>query len=152
MPIPYDTASDEMYALFFEAWKAGAAEFNDGEVPVVKWPYKFDGKGNPVDSVWARVSRQTVREGQAALVNGENGGRVYTSDGLLFVQIFAPLNDAKAGWRLLKLAMLARDSFRGQSTPGGVWFRNMRIQELPADAKSYQIKVVTEYQYDELGA
>jgi len=148
MPITYDAAADEMYAVLNDAWRAGSGEFNDGHVPPIRWPYKFEDKKQAVTEVWARVSRQTVREGQATL---RDGVKRFTSDGLLFVQIFAPLNDAKAGWRLQRLAMLARNSFRGVSTPGGVWFRNTRIQELPSDAKAYQIKVVTEYQYDELG-
>ena len=148
MPLTYDAAADEIYGLLNDAWQAGAAAFNEGEVPRIVWPYKSESAPS-VDTVWARVSRQTVREGQSTLQ--DDGSKRYTSDGLLFVQIFAPLRDGKAGWRLQRLAMLARDCFRGQSTPGGVWFRNMRIQELKPDAKSYQIKVVTEYQYDEIG-
>jgi hypothetical protein len=150
MPLTYQQAADEMYGLLKAAWDAGAAALNDGALPLIRWPYQFEDKKAPVTDVWARVSRQTVREGQSSFRNGEFG-RTYTSDGLLFVQIFAPLNDAAAGRKLQSLAVLARDTFRGQTTAGGIWFRNGRIQEIPNDAKSYQIKVVTEYQYDEIG-
>ena len=78
---------------------------------------------------WARVSQQTVEEAQTTLRNGDCGQR-YTSDGLLFVQLFIPRSDSKGMEKGRKLAIVARDSYRGVTTPGKVWFRNQRIKEL----------------------
>lgn len=147
MTTTYPAALDEMFALFRDAWNTGATAIV-GYVPEVRWPGVEEPDKPETKKYWARVSTQTVLERQATFRNGDD--KRYTTDGLLFVQIFCPMSDARAMERGRNLAVLARNAFRGEETSSSVWFRNARINELSPDGKAYRFNVVTEYEYDEL--
>lgn len=143
----YEAAIDEMFAQFRIPWEANSAAVA-GYVPEVRWPGVEEIDPPDASKYWARVSQQTVDEQQTTLRNGEFAKR-YTADGLVFVQIFCPKSDAESMTTGRRLATIARNAFRGQSTSGNVWFRNARIKELEPEAKFYRFNVVTEYEYDE---
>lgn len=151
MPIDYVDAQDEMYALLLAAWNANTPAIV-GYVPELRYqnveiPTKPDSS-----KYWARLSIQTVTEGQTTLSSSvvSDGHSRYTTNGLIFVQIFAPLSDSLCGRNGQLISQVAKKAFRGHTTSGKVWFRNGRIQELPNDSQSVRFNVVTEYQYDEL--
>lgn len=104
----------------------------------------------PSNKFWARLSQQTVLESQATLRGGDLKTR-YTTDGLIFVQIFGAKDKPQNYEKLTKLAALIKTAFRGKQTDGCIWFRNTRIQELPPEDAWFRLNVVSEYQYDELG-
>lgn len=148
----YKNAKDEMFALFNTAWAAGSGAIVGGVAPEIRWP--LDEKPDPTDFslYWARVSTQLVVADQAALGNGEDGGKIlYASAGLIFVQCFGPVGDKQVGVRLPALAELAKNSFRGKKTASGVWFRNCRTLEVGAADKWQQIKAIAEFQFQEIG-
>lgn len=104
----------------------------------------------PTDKIHLRFSQQTVIEEQATLA-GSDLKRRYTTDGLVFVQIFSPiasLNDYANG---LKVAELVKSAYRGKNTENCMWFRNTRIQELPPEEAWFRVNVVSEYTYDQIG-
>jgi len=147
--ITYEEAIDEIFGIFNAAWLDNSAAVV-GYVPEVRWPGVEEPEKPDLSKFWARVSQQTVIEGQSSLRNGDAGQR-YTTDGLVFVQIFCPKSDSLGMTNGRKLAIIARNSFRGNATSGQVWFRNARINELPPEENWYRFNVVAEYEYDENG-
>jgi|SRR5688572_14082970 len=152
MTVRYDEARDEMFALFKAAWDANTTAIA-GYVPEVRWQGKELTTKPDRSKYWARVSLQSVLEQQATLSNCviEPGKKKYESAGLIFVQVFAPKAIATAYDTLQKLAIVARDAYRGKTTPGNVWFRNVRINTLEPEELFYRLNVVGEYEFDEIG-
>lgn len=107
----------------------------------------------PTDKFWARISLQTAMEQQSTLRAdvGSVQKRRYTSNGLIFVQIFSPVNRVENYALATKLASLIKTAFRGKQTDGCIWFTNVRVQELPKEEAWFRLNVVSEYQYDEIG-
>lgn len=121
-----------------------------GEALIVNYQGVSTEEKKPVDKFWSRISIQTVIEEQTALA-GNDLKRRYTSNGVVFVQLFIPvvrLPDYEKG---TKLAHLIKTAFRGKQTENCIWFRNTRIQELPQENAWFRINVVSDYQYDEIG-
>jgi hypothetical protein len=148
MATDYVTAIDEMFSLFNEAWLAQSSDVV-GYVPEVRWPGVEEPQTPDFSKYWLRVSQQTVIEEQTALA-GSDSKRRYTASGLIFVQLFCPKSEAVAMENGRKLAVIARNSFRGKTTSGKVWFRNARINELAPEESAYRFNVVAEYEYDEV--
>lgn len=150
--IEFDDVNDEINSLFFSAWKARSAAIV-GYVPEIRWQgvqYRDLPDGS---KFWGRLSKQTVFEEQATLSNCEGlpGKKKYTASGLVFLQLFCPKSNAQAFELGQQLAKLGRNAFRGKSTPGGIWFRNVRINELNSERLYERFNVVTEFEHDELG-
>lgn len=150
--IEFDAANDEINTLFLNAWNAGSAAIV-GYIPEIRWQgvqYRDLPDGS---KFWVRLSKQTVIEGQAALSTdaGAPGQRKYTVAGLVFVQLFCPKSNTQAFELGQKLAKLSRNAFRGKSTPGKIWFRNVRINEIDPEELYERFNVVTEFEHDELG-
>lgn len=148
----YQTSTDEMLTLVTAAVAAGAVAIV-GYVPEVRFQgVEANPSQPPNNRYWFRMSRQTVREGQATLGAAEvSGGRLYETDGILFLQCFGPLNNADVWFKLQQLAELVKDAVRGKKTASGVWFRNERINEIGSDGRFQQINVIAEFQYREIG-
>jgi len=106
---------------------------------------------------WIRVSHNIVTSPQSTLstCEGANGQKRYTTSGLTFLQLFAPMVDKEVARKALDLATIARNAFRGQqghSSDDSVWFRNPRINNnLPIENDQYRLNVIAEFEYDELG-
>lgn len=150
--IEYGKVSDEVNALIFNAWQAGAADIV-GIVPEMHWQ-GIEKREMPEGSqYWARVSIQTVFEQQSTLSDcvGTPYKKRYTVDALVFVQIFCPKSDASRFETGKQLAMLVRNSMRGKTTPGKIIFRNVRINEAGLEDLWERFNVVAEIEYDEIG-
>ncbi len=155
MTATVEQAEDEMRALFKAFWDANTASIV-GYVPEVRWQ-GIEKKATPDGSrFWCRFSTQEVVENLNSLSDcvQADGQRRYEHGGLIYVQIFAPKAEANSFRKGKQLAKVARNSFRGKSTsPGNVWFRKARINEIPSPdvAVTYQFNVVIEYSFDEIG-
>lgn len=104
----------------------------------------------PIDKFWIRISQQTAIETEANLA-GLPGDRRYTSRGVAFVQVFIP-KTAKQNYQIgAEAANTIKKAFRGKQTESCIWFRNVRIQELPPEEAWFRLNVLAEYTYDELG-
>lgn len=147
MTTTYPNAIDEMFAALRLPWNAQTTAIV-GYVPEIRWPGVEEPDKPELKKFWARVSTQTVLERQATFRNGTD--KRYTTDGLLFVQLFCPMSDKQAMDKGRRLAVVARNAFRGVETSSSIWFRNARINELSPDGKAYRFNIVTEYEYDEL--
>ena len=152
MTTTYSNAIDEINAAFWQDWNSAKSSSVVGYVPDIRWQNVEEASTPDGSKFWGRVSTQTVFEEQTTLstCEGAPGQKRYTSSGLVFVQIFCPKSNAQANEFGKKLSEVARSSFRGKSTPGNVWFRNVRINELPPEDLFYRFNVVAEFEYDEL--
>lgn len=141
-----ETAIDEMLSLVNKHWSSETPAVNDGDVAELV----FDETGNPKskkhDAPWARV---TVRhnDGQQRSM-GTRGNRRFERSGQVIIQVFAPKSEGVT--LRSKLGKIAIDSLEGNSTPGGVWFRNVRAQELGPDGAWSRVNVVADFSYDEI--
>lgn len=142
-----------MKALLNNAWQTGAQQIVGNYTPDIRWPKVEEPVTPDMTKFFARFSTQTVLEGNAGIGDaGSIGLSMYNTAGLLFVQLFGPMSgDAQAGDKLEQLAALVVLAYRGITSPSGVWFRNVRNQELTADSKFYRHNVVAEFQYYEIG-
>lgn len=150
--IEFDQARNEINSLFLTAWNLYSATIVS-YVPEIRWQgvqYRDLPDGS---KFWVRVSKQTVFEEQTTLsaCEGAPGQKRYTASGLVFVQIFCPKSNTQAFELGQELAKIARNAFRGKTTPGKIWFRNVRINELNPEELYERFNVVTEFEYDELG-
>lgn len=152
MTAEYDVAQNEMLAVFNVAWLAGSAALC-GYVPEVAWPLKELVDKPDGGKFWARISTQNVTEEQTSLsacLTESNNAMRTTAYGLLFVQIFCPKSVDNAGEIGEKLAKLVKNAYKGTKTLSGVWFRNVRINPLPAEDLWHRFNVVAETEYDEV--
>ncbi len=146
MTTNYVSAVDQMFALFNAAFTANSS-WVAGYVPAVYWQGVGEPAAPDASKYWCRASQQSVLEYQATL---RNGTVKYTTEGLIFIQLFCPISDVAAMKKGRQLAVIARNAFRGKTTSGKVWFRNVRINELPKETSAYRFNVVAEYEYDEI--
>lgn len=151
-------ARDDVFRLFTEGWTL--ADDIVGESVELRYQGVLFGPGGtalpPIDPgrYWARLSMRNVMSRQSAFVIDQVEGEspiVFESNGLLFVQVFAPMSAVDGFAKGLLLAKLAQAIFRAAETPSGVIFRNVRISELEDDTKSYRWNVIAEYEFDEIG-
>lgn len=141
-------AREEILSLFKAAWDAG--DESDGVLVL----YDNDSRDPPAAQAtdlaatpFARVSVRHSDGGQSSLAD-ESGIRRFARSGTIFVQVFTgrgiglALSDA--------LVATAIGAFEGERTAGGVWFRNVRAQEIGPDGAWHQVNVLAEFEYDEL--
>lgn len=148
MTTNYVQAVDQMFDLFNVAF-GESAPFIVGYMPEIRWQGVPESTKPDASKYWCRVSQNTVIEEQSTL-SDDSGRKRYTSSGLVWVQLFAPVSDVEAMNKGRKLAEIARNAFRGKTTSGKVWFRNVRINELPNEESAVRFNVVAEYEYDEV--
>jgi len=139
MSLTYAEARDEMLKQLTDAWVA-----HDSTLPMLydDRPEDIPGDG----TAWARCHIQHNAGDQDTLA-GPIGNRLFGRDGLIMVQIFAPIGKGLS--KADELAKVVADAFEGQSTPGGVWFRKVRLREVGPDKAWYQVNVVAEFNYVE---
>lgn len=145
-------ARGEVFALFKESWDV-ETEAIAGYVPHVEYQGVQPRPTPDTEKHWARISIQTVGENQTSLSTSEGaaGQKRYTAYGLIFVQIFSPRSLNNGFDKGLQLADIAKNAFRGKTTPGKIWFRNVRVNELEPENSFYRLNVVAEFEYDEQG-
>jgi len=138
MSATFQAAVDEMLELFRSAWASTGYQ--------IVWPNKRHEKPSTV-APWARVFVRHVLGGQATLSNAD-GVRRWRRQGFLTIQVFVP--SAQGLPPALALAKIAADAYEGSSTPSGVWFRNVRLNEVGPDGDWFQVNVIADFEYDEV--
>lgn len=142
-----DTAAlAAMVKQFNDAWQAGAAAIV-GIVPAVRYPGVIDDSPPEGNVYWARWSNSIAVQDQMTHRSGNI--RRYHTRGNIFIQVFAPIRHANQSLdKCGKLAMLARDAYRGKRSTGGITYHYCRVQNIDPDGKFYQRNAVIEYRYD----
>ncbi len=139
--LTYEQANDEMLTLFKTAWETDdyASTFQiyyesvDQERPVGE---------QPLCRIWIRHA-----SGQQRSLGGR-GQRKFDRRGQVQIEILTPTGKGLSD--SYRLAKVAADAFEGQRTPGGIWFRNVRISERGTDGIYLQMAVFADFVYDEV--
>ncbi len=135
-------ARNEVVTLVKTAWDAGAGT----PIPLMIYP-DLDRK-HPDTGAWGRMNMQHAPVAGEATLAGGLGTQTFTRLGVVIVQIF---DDAGKGYsRLDVLTKVMEDAFEGKSTPGGVWFRNVRAPEVGVDGRFQQVNVLADFNYVEI--
>lgn len=151
MPTTQEDAYVTVTDRFAAGWNAGAGAIVGGAAPEIR--YKDLEKGPIPTDHFCRFSMSTVLESQTSLRDGENGQR-YTTQGLIIIQVFAyraGVKPAEATEFARRLAIVARNIFRGHCFPGGIQFRNVRVNDGATEDKYIRRNVIAEFEYDEIG-
>lgn len=102
-------AYGEILTMFKAAWDPRVAAYPDVDFAIPSG-----------ETVWARLSYDILTRRQSGFGDGQ---RKFERVGLLSFQIFTPLGGGSTD--ALNLAKVVADAFEGQSSPGGVWFRDL---------------------------
>ncbi len=99
-----------------------------------------------VTQEWARLSFVHANAGQASLAN-VIGQRKFTSTGAVLVECFYPFGKPGEAY---DYAQGFADVFEGKEGDGGIWFRDVTVQENTAKDKSgwFRLNVVADFVYD----
>lgn len=138
MSLTITQARDEMLTMV----KAAIDASSYSSMPIL-WE---DVQPNPPasDSPFLSVEVQHLFGSQTSL--GSPTAR-FTRNGVVRSRIYCPRG---AGMSTLdEIAQIVLNAFEGQSSPGGVWFRNGRLTELPADGAWARADVVVDFTYNE---
>lgn len=141
MSLTISEARDEILTFFKTAWDAGGSS---NGLPVIYDDTKQDVPSDA--SAWARVSVRHTAFNQATL-QGETTKR-WERTGFVFVQLFTKYGN---GLSLSDpLSIICLNAFEGKKTSNGVWFRNVRSNEIGQSGDWHQTNVIAEFIYDEI--
>jgi hypothetical protein len=133
MSLTYKQATDEMKTMLLNV-----ATYQ------IFWESVRDDRQQDEDP-WGSVSIRHAVARQDTL--GGTGNRSFLRQGTMLVAIFT---QAGKGLSIAyELARVSVNAYEGQSSPSGVWFRNVRVQEMGRDGEFYQINVIVEFEYYE---
>jgi len=138
MSLTFSDAVDQIMDLFKTAWDTTG------------FPAYYEDVRQQRDSSEDPWSTTTLRHasGQQMTLGTATGTSRFAREGLLIVQIFTPAG--KGLQEAYNLAKVVVDAYEGSTTPGGVWFRNVRLNEIGRDGRFFQMNVLVEFLYDEL--
>lgn len=143
--ITMSAAVAEMEARFRSAWSPRPCDYpnQDFNLPAAS-------------AEWARWRCQHVTGNQASLAT-VIGKRRWNRQGNIIVQVFTPLNASELS--AYDTAEIVVGAYEGKTTPSGVWFRNVRVQEVSRDNTGVvaansslwqQRNVVVDFLYDQI--
>ncbi len=135
-------ARDEMLTLINDALVASAIPMD------ISYDLGDDANIEDLDILipLVRVRVRHLLSDQATL-QGDAGQRRYQSTGFINAQILAPLGEGQGLTTAENIATVAVSAYRGKSTAGGVWFRNVTPREAPNNSGNAQINVTAEFTY-----
>ena len=126
MTLTYAQAFDEINIMLKEVWDPTGHQLFYEDVRDQKSTDK---------SPWATVVVRHAAGQQDTL--GGRGNRSFLRLGVLIVPINTPSGSGLS------------EAYEGASSPNGVWFRNVRINELGRDGTFYQTNVLVDFEYHE---
>jgi len=137
MSLTYDEAKDDMLTLLKNVW--------DPTTFKMFYEAKRDDRDTS-QNAWAMVLIRHASGGQKTL--GGVGSRTFERVGAIIVTINTPSTSGLSqGYQLAKLVA---DAYEGISSPNGVWFREVRINESGREGTFNQFNVIIDFSYDEI--
>ncbi len=138
MSATYAEAVDVILGLFKTVWDTSGHialyENVAGDIPTAVAP-------------WARVTLRNV-DGRQGSLAGALGVQRFDRDGLLTVQIFVPAGEGLS--EAHTLSKIVADAYEGVAGDNGIWFRNVRVNEIGPDGDWFQTNVLVDFTYDEI--
>lgn len=149
MPSTIATVRDEILAAFKDAWEENTSS-SSVLVLYENVPGEPPDQADPITGKIPPYVRVSVRHltGEQATLAGALGTRTFRRDGIVTVQVFTPTGDGFTEADIL--APIAKNAFEGASTASGVWFRNVRYNEIGTFGAWFQINVIADFIYDEI--
>ena len=137
MNLTFAQANDDILALLKAAWDpTGHEMFYDD----IREQRETD------QTPWAQVVVRHAAGQQDTL--GGVGNRSFLRLGVVIVTINTPSGSGLS--TAYALAKVVADAYEGVSSPNGVWFRNVRINELGRDGAFYRTNVLIDFEYSEM--
>lgn len=135
--LSYKEATDEMLVMVNDAWIPTGHD--------MYWESVRDER-DPAETPWAStVIRHAV--GRQVTFGGK-GFRMFERVGTIHMNCFAPIGKGLS--ESYALAKILADAFEGISSPGGVWFRNVRINEIGREGQYMQVNTLADFTYNEV--
>jgi hypothetical protein len=133
-------ARDSIQTQFNNTWNAASLDAGESRPPIAWDNIEFQ---PPTNSTWARCSVQQNIGDQIGL--GGVGERYFRRQGLVFVQVFVPI---ETGTKLLnKWVTTALSAFEGVEFQD-VRFRQSRVQDGTPEESWHSALVISEFSYD----
>ena len=137
MNLTFAQANDDILALLKVAWDpTGHEMFYDD----IREQRETD------QTPWAQVVVRHAAGQQDTL--GGVGNRSFLRLGVVIVTINTPSGSGLS--TAYALAKVVADAYENVSSPNGVWFRNVRINELGRDGAFYRTNVLIDFEYSEM--
>jgi hypothetical protein len=136
MSLTIAEARDEILTLFRTGWVAAYPT-----APIL-WADRTSDDDLPTDPIWCRA---TVLH--TAGFNDAIGNKIFGRSGTATIQIFTRYGSGLTNNDVA--AKVALDTFQGQATPGGVWFRDVTLNEVGQDGDWFQSNVLATFEYTE---
>jgi len=136
MSLTYEEAYDEILTLLKDAW--------DPTTYTMHWE-GVDEERDMGQDPWATVMVRHAQGNQSTL--GGKGQRQFLRIGVVMIDLNTPSTSSLSG--AYQLAKVVADAYEGVSSPNGVWFRNVRINENGRNGSFNRITVVAEFEYYE---
>lgn len=137
MSLTFEQANDELLHLVSTAWYPTTYRIFYESIDTEQLHDR-----NPFCRVWIRHASG----GQRTL--GGKGNRMFQRRGNLQIEVSAPVGKGLS--ESYQLAKVLTDAIEGHTTPGGIWFRNVRINERGSDGTYTTVAVFAEFVYDEV--
>lgn len=134
MTLTYEQATDEMKTLFWAVWEPTGHN--------VHWDSKHEDR-DPNQDPWCEFY---VRHGPGRQITMGRPAQ-FQRRGTIVASIYIPGGNGLS--ESYQLAKVAADAFEGKSSPGGVWFRNVTINEIGMDGNFFQTSMLAEFEYCE---
>lgn len=79
---------------------------------------------------------------------GGVGQRTFLRVGTAIARVFTPTGKGLSSAYILAKSIV--DAYEGVHSPNGVWFRNVRIQEIGKEGQFHELQVLIEFEYNEI--
>lgn len=136
MSLTYKQAIDDIQTIFLNTITPSGVQ--------VHWENVRDQRDLSEDP-WIQFVIRHASGRQASL--GGVGGRDFERQGTAVAAIFVPIGKGLS--ESYDIAKTVADAYEGVTSPNGVWFRNVRIQEIGRDGEFHQTQVLAEFEYYE---
>jgi len=136
MSLTYEEAVDDINAMMLAAWTTTGY--------VLRWDdvqKQIDLSNDP----WATFITRHATGSQKTL--GGVGNRMFERTGTAIASIFTPTGNGLSDSYIL--AKVVANAYEGKSSDNGVWFKNVRIQEIPSEGQFRQLNVLMDFEYTE---
>lgn len=136
MSLTYAEAVDDINAMMKTAWDTTGWDLHWDNVRTQR---------DTADEPWAAF---VIRHATGVQDNlGGIGNRNFMRTGTAIASIFTPTgNGLSVSYALAKVVA---DAYEGQTSDNGVWFRNVRMQEVGRESQFYQTNVLIDFEYNE---
>ncbi|WP_299085064.1 phage tail terminator-like protein [uncultured Paraglaciecola sp.] len=130
-----DQAQQAINDRFIAAWGSTTPFSFTNEMPA----------SNDISTSWVRLVSRLAVSGQRSL--GQSGNRKYDRNGIIFVQVFSPINQGSSSGTAL--AKQIEDLYEGERF-NGVVGQDSIIRDIGPDGEWYQLQVEINFTYEEI--